>query len=710
VAVLGGLFARYRNYRRQLGGAAVLLLVISVFFFRGPGIFALLETAAAAVFVFAASFLIFLPSRGERSLFILEPAALGVLYFRMITFTRSSQETMAQSSTLTVILPLLWIATFVIYLLILYSAGFGSFKFSGFIKEAGILGGILTVLLLVITFLPADFSLHDIVENIFGEEARKDPVPLDVSGPGIPGGNLQNDRGQEGNGDTGSIPGGMGLEGLMGELFGRQGQDGTEPGSSNLQGMDPSQWSRMMSQGRGEGEQKQYAVMVVASKQKRLYMGSRYYSVLDPERGFLEDTEDPLNRLSERTLMTTWTASDIPFDRGRNQVKYSVWSAEKPRYIPFTPVRIEPTVFKENYDPFLYAYNGTSYYSDYAELKSYFVRQLSLEETEQFGRYLAVPLEDNDYELFREFTTEHIDEAADTLTVIEHIMKSFSDYQYEIGFTEDVRIPALKRFLLETKSGDCTEFSNVAALAGRMAGIPSRVVTGFLASRDLQMPPHLEGLIYLQKQMDEIAGIPLAELFLVTTMHRHSWVQFYVPPYGWVDFEATMYAIPPEADMNPNAAKVVIPLLDRLETYPVREPFRWDIAGIVLLITAGGLILAGYAALAGKYLYLSMASKSATRSGVSAAAKLLLFRMRRNGCAEKKPGMTLKEYAAQYGELSPPAELHSLLLYSGSLPKEDWQTYWREFIRKSRELPRKYRRKGILELIKRIFSYRGLFR
>ncbi|MFP4442138.1 MAG: transglutaminase-like domain-containing protein, partial [Spirochaetia bacterium] len=460
----------------------------------------------------------------------------------------------------------------------------------------------------------------------------------------------------------------------------------------------------------GEGPQKQYAVMIVASKRRRLYMGSKYYSVLDPEQGFMEDPEDPLNRLSERTLMTTWTASDIPFDRSRKQVKYSVWSADRPRYIPFTPVRIEPTVFKENYDPFLYAYNGTSYYSDYAELNSIFVRQLSPEETEQLDHYLSVPLEGNNYEVFREFTGEHIGESSETLSIIENIMKSFSDYQYEIGFTEDVRIPALKRFLLETKTGDCTEFSNVAALAGRMAGIPSRVVTGFLASRDLQMPPHLEGIIHLQKQMDEIADIPLSELFLVTTMHRHSWVQFYVPPYGWVDFEATMYAIPPEPDMNPNAAKVVIPLLDRLETNLVREPFRWDIAGIVLLIIAGGIILAGYTAVAGKYWYLAAVSKKASRRGVSAAAKLLLFRMRRNGCTVKKPGMTLKEYAEQYSELSVPAELHSLLLYSGSLSKDEWEKIWREFTGKSKELPGKYRRKGFIELIKRIFSYRGLFR
>lgn len=709
-AVLGIFFTKFRNYRKHFLLGGILLLLVSLFFFGGPGFIAALETSLIALLVFLVTYFIFMPRSGGRGLFILEPAALGYLYYKMINFTRASQETSAQSGSLLTILSFLWVATFAVYLVLLFLAGFRKSPGKKITLEAGAVAGFLALALIIVSVLPQDFRIHDVVKNIFGEEARKDPVPLNIEGPGIPGGNLRGDQGEEGYGNTGEVPGGMGLEGLMSELFGSQGQGGQNQGEDALQGLDPSEWGRILSQGRGDGPQKQYAVMIVASPEKRLYMAGRYNSVLDAEKGFYEGGDGKLNALSERTLLSTWVNDDVPLDRGREQAAYSVWSAERTRYLPFAPFKIEPTVLQEKYNPFLYSYNGVSLYSDYSALRSFPVRELSKEERDTLGPYLSVPLSADDLKVFRFFAEKHLEQEAGALEKIDSIMRSFSTYQYEIGFTENVSIPALKRFLTDTKSGDCTEFSNVAALVGRIAGIPTRLVTGFLASRDLQSPPHIQGLMHLKEQMEDLSEYSLSELFLVTTMHRHSWVQFYVPPYGWVDFESTRHAIPPTPDMNPNAAQVVIPLLERLETVPRGEPFRWDIAGYIFLLAAVGIFFSGYLILGGKYLYLSYASRKHTRKGINANAQLLLFKMRRAGCVPKLPGETLTDYSERYNRLREQAQIHNTLLYAPSVSGNARLNYWDKFRKGVKNIPKHYRKPGLIELLKRIFSYRGLFR
>jgi transglutaminase-like putative cysteine protease len=65
----------------------------------------------------------------------------------------------------------------------------------------------------------------------------------------------------------------------------------------------------------------------------------------------------------------------------------------------------------------------------------------------------------------------------------------------------------------------------------------------------------------LRQALPPLQAFPLEELFLVTTAHRHSWAQFWLPRYGWVDFATTSFAIPPLGFGDPNNRDVVIPLI-----------------------------------------------------------------------------------------------------------------------------------------------------
>ncbi|MBN2816080.1 MAG: DUF3488 domain-containing protein [Campylobacterales bacterium] len=76
-------------------------------------------------------------------------------------------------------------------------------------------------------------------------------------------------------------------------------------------------------------------------------------------------------------------------------------------------------------------------------------------------------------------------------------------------------------FLFEAKSGYCTHFANAFAMAARVVGIPSRVVTGFKADFSNRVENYL-----VIKQKD-----------------AHAWVELYFKESGWVRFEPTSTAV-----------------------------------------------------------------------------------------------------------------------------------------------------------------------
>jgi hypothetical protein len=343
-------------------------------------------------------------------------------------------------------------------------------------------------------------------------------------------------------------------------------------------------------------------------------------------------------------------------------------------------------------------------------------RQPSDDEKEEYAEFLDAALAKNDLAIFDahlrgalESAKKDEDHPEGYAGKILAILKSFETFQYNVGYTDDTSIPALVDFLTYTKEGDCTEFSNTAAVLGRLAGIPSRVVTGYLAAEGLQTPAHLRGLSVLRGQIKLLQDFPFEDLYLVTTAHRHSWVQFWLPAYGWVDFEATDYAIPPVGMGDANNRDVVIPIFEKeAEITPLRS-FPWRPVLRALGILCAAAVMAAYALRYGRELMLFYRAR---RFGVKAARAhfgLLLMRLAAEGKAIKLPSQTSAEYACLFPEdpaFKSFAAAYTEIRYrlghdeQAKLHAALWENY--------RSVIRSQRRSGFFGFFKRIFSLRGL--
>jgi hypothetical protein len=302
------------------------------------------------------------------------------------------------------------------------------------------------------------------------------------------------------------------------------------------------------------------------------------------------------------------------------------------------------------------------------------------------------------------------------------ILLSFRDYQYNASNNDDYSIPTLKEFLLNTKDGDCVEFSNTVALLGRLAGIPSRVATGYLAAGSLQTMAHLRGLAALRSKIKALQDFPFQDLYLVTDAHSHSWTQFYIPGYGWIDFEATSFAIPPMGFGDANIRDVVIPLIDENQVFSPVRSFPWRAVLRALGFLALALLLCAYALRYGREIVLRLGARRPGRAGARSLYLLLLARLAADGRPIKPASKTALEYSQLFpgqgaspeepeGGVSPFAEFAAL--YS--------ELRWREFKDpaegedRSRRLRQEYgniiaavRRPGFRASLIRLFSLRGL--
>jgi hypothetical protein len=294
------------------------------------------------------------------------------------------------------------------------------------------------------------------------------------------------------------------------------------------------------------------------------------------------------------------------------------------------------------------------------------------------------------------------------------ILVNLSNYQYNIDFGDDFSIAALKEFLYDTKEGNCVEFSNSVALLGRMAGIPSRVATGFLVAEGLQTPAHLQGLAALRDKIPVLRQFPFNDMYLVTDICKHSWVQFYIPDYGWLDFEATTFALPPMGSGDFNSWDVVIPLIDENKVFSPIRKIPWRAVIKVALILASLALLSAYALRYGREAVLFFGVKRGGREGARSLYLLLLARL----AADGKPIKPASKTALEYAELFPGTNKDSPFAAFAELYSElRWRTFadYRESDRCFLQLRQEYRnilkttrRKGMFRALIRIFSLRGL--
>jgi transglutaminase-like putative cysteine protease len=103
------------------------------------------------------------------------------------------------------------------------------------------------------------------------------------------------------------------------------------------------------------------------------------------------------------------------------------------------------------------------------------------------------------------------------LEVVRRVEEYLTSGRYR--YTTDVEQPGadpLLDFLFETHAGYCQHFAGAAALLLRLAGVPTRVVTGFATG----------------KQTD-------ADSYTVRDLDAHAWIEVYFTDYGWVSFNPT---------------------------------------------------------------------------------------------------------------------------------------------------------------------------
>ncbi|TVQ39136.1 MAG: hypothetical protein EA384_07685 [Spirochaetaceae bacterium] len=690
---------------RWLGIALIALLVSAAVVSGFDSSFWIAMAGGAAGFMLTVA--VFHIGARVRWVFALEQFFVAFIYYRLLIFSRASEEVFAESAVASGVLFALMIAAFLVHGLVLYAASRRSAFAASTADEAdhrrnaterargrvgreavAFLAVVLPLVLLVAFVLPAGFLDHNPVVNLLNRPAESRPIPVDEWGDGLANGSLRG--GIDGSGD------------------GQNGDDGDlaqHPGGG-LEGVPADQWGATGTTGDGPTEQR--AVMVVAGSYDPIYAADAYFDAFDTVRGFQRALDEPLNELTTMRLIGTWRDRQRIPDRARRPQEIRFFSTIPDRVLQYRPYAVEPTVYRANYYPFSYHYTSVSRLSTPPPGELARARRMLERDVERLENYLEIELREADREVFQRHLDERVPADGGHFETIDAILRSFFDFQYKAGYDDAVSTAHMVRFIDQTRTGDCVEFSNSAAILGRMAGIPSRVVTGYLASRQLQTLSHLQGLWVLQRQIEELQQYSLRDLYLVTTSHRHSWVQYYVPGYGWIDFEPTAHAIPPAPGDDPNELKVVIPMLDPRSDRIAGFVFPWREVGMLLLILAALTIAGLYAYRYARESYLAAVARRRGYRGARALYTALLMKLAAAGYEFKTPSTTAQEYAARYQELQRFAADYTRLRYREHAADSERGALWQSLLQSYREVVRGSRRDGLRGLLRRAFSLRGL--
>ncbi|MBN2533257.1 MAG: hypothetical protein JXB88_10215 [Spirochaetales bacterium] len=646
---------------------ALAPLLLYTLFLSGINLESLIS-AVICIFAFISTVLIF-KTRAKGQIFaVLEIFLLSLLYYKIIGFSRASEYIARKSENVTQVIIIISVLAFLFHAVVLYLSTYKmrikTDKRMG--KEIALFAGIALPLLLIFSlFLPADFVKNSMVFNQLGGEVKPKPIPSNEQGGQLKDGNLDN---------------GGGFEGIPSELWQLTGE---ESSSSN----------------------RQYAVMVIASKKDPVYAASRYLGKIDETMGFTETPGEELNTLTYLRLLETWEAGQENLDAERDLFDMFCISTIPEKVLPYKPVTLEPTIFNKRYYPFNYSYKSSSLISG-AEMDDLIkARELDDQEKKLLKQYMEIPMEQSLLDDFKGYLDEIIKEESTGFEKIIDILKSFETYQYRISGRDRPSLLRLHDFLFATRTGDCTEFSHMTALLARLEGIPSRVVEGYLGAKELQTTDHRSALFYLTSKIEMLSSYPFQDLILITTAHKHSWTQVYVPVYGWIDIESTAFAIPPPPGMDLNQRKIIVPILNPEEEEPPVSSFPWQFVLIALGIITSAIIAGLYIFRYSKEFYLWIVSRKNNIKGIKALFKLLLMRYASYGYELKPYWQTSMEYAEKYNELKGFAGLYTRIRYNrvhNDHQKAELRTMYHSLIKKGKK-------PGLLAGIKKLFTLRGLY-
>jgi len=683
----------------------ILLSLIPLSIFAGGFSLNSLQVFAAGLVSFILTYFLFHYPRWAK-LSLLEPFFLAWVCLRLLALSRSGEDIAGQSMALTQFILVWTAAVFLLHSAVVYFCLYPQSRKRSW-KEAAVFLPAAVAAVFIVLVLPPDFVKNTIIDNLLPER-----IPEKIkedSDRGIPrdGGRKKGRR---------TIP----LDG-----------NGNQP---ELRGISEYEWrqtGRGVSGSGASGDNRQYMVMIVASDREPVYMGDSFRGQLDPVEGFLPSPQEPLNGFAYMRLFVTWFNNEPDFDIGRTRQEVFALSTLPQKYIPWRPVSIDPVILSENSGPLRYIHQlvSNTHPEDPLELVNKPVRLLSDYEKYMLAPYLEISLDEGDREKFdaylraalgewrqiRETGIEGQEYSGNAyMENIIALLVSFSNYQYNLNYDDDYSIAALKEFLFNSNEGDCVEFSNTLALLGRLAGIPSRVVTGYLAAESLQTTAHLRGIVALQNQIPVLQKFPFDNLFMVTNLHSHSWTQFYIPDYGWLDFESTAFALPPMGMGDFNNWDVVIPLINETKVFSQARKFPWQAVLRAIAALAAAAVVSAYVLRYGREAVLYFGARRSGRAGARSLYLLLLARL----AADGKPIKPASKTALEYSQLFPGMEENPHIKTFASIYSE---LRWRDFPDKAEkeerflQLNQEYqnilkttRRKGIHRIFIRLISLRGL--
>lgn len=143
------------------------------------------------------------------------------------------------------------------------------------------------------------------------------------------------------------------------------------------------------------------------------------------------------------------------------------------------------------------------------------LRNVGPADPDNMEAYLQLPpLGDRVEELALEITSPDTGVYDKVVSVRRYLL---TNYTYTRTLGRGGSVYPLEEFLFVRKEGHCEYFATAMAVLLRAAGIPSRVVNGFIGGA-----PNVHGNFFLVRESD-----------------AHSWVEVFFPGHGWVTFDPT---------------------------------------------------------------------------------------------------------------------------------------------------------------------------
>lgn len=163
-------------------------------------------------------------------------------------------------------------------------------------------------------------------------------------------------------------------------------------------------------------------------------------------------------------------------------------------------------------------------------------------DNEDMETYLRLPdLSGRVRDLALEITSSDDNRYDKALSVKRYLL---TNYSYTRTLGRGASEFPLEEFLFGGKEGHCEYFATAMVILLREAGVPSRIVNGFVGGT-----PNEHGNFYLVRESD-----------------AHSWVEVYFPGHGWVSFDPT-----PEGRDNPDGGFLAV-----AASYVDYLRFRWN--------------------------------------------------------------------------------------------------------------------------------------